>query len=81
MVEVPSASKFLKPRRQRQRSRGGAANIPPVSVPFTNEERIAELESQLTILVHHQEQMRADYEALHKQVKAVEKRLKKMVSQ
>ena len=50
-------------------------------MPFTNEERIAELESQLTILVHHQEQMHADYEVLHKQVKAVEKRLKKMVSQ
>ena len=50
-------------------------------MPFTNEERIAELESQLTILVHHQEQMHADYKALYKQVKVVEKRLKKMVSQ
>ena len=77
-VEVPGTSKLLNPGHQSQCSRGGATNTSPVDSPYSNAERISNLESKVTVLVANQQQLRAEHNTLIQKLKGIERKLKKL---
>ena len=77
-VEVSGTSKLLNPGHQSQCSHGGATNTLPVDSLYSNAKRISNLESEVTVLVANQQQLHAEHDALIRQLKGIEKKLKKL---